>query len=49
MARTPNYNFERQERDRLKKLKNAEKAQAKLKPAVEGPETIVSDEVTEQD
>ena len=49
MARTPNYNFERQERERLKKLKNAERAQAKLKPAVEAPETAVSDEASEQD
>ncbi len=29
MARKPNYNFERQERDRLKALKLAEKANAK--------------------
>jgi hypothetical protein len=29
MARKPNYNFERQERDRLKALKVAEKAAAK--------------------
>jgi hypothetical protein len=33
MARQPNYDFERRERDRLKKLKNAERAEAKLKPA----------------
>ena len=44
MARTPNYNFERQERERLKKLKNAERAQAKLKPAVAESEAAVSDE-----
>ena len=49
MARTPNYNFERQERERLKKLKNAERAQAKLKPAAEAHETPVSDEASEQD
>jgi hypothetical protein len=49
MARTPNYNFERQERDRLKKLKNAERAQAKLKPSVEAPETAVPDEASKQD
>lgn len=35
MARQPNYDFERRERDRLKKLKNAERAEAKLKPAAE--------------
>lgn len=34
MARQPNYDFERKERERLKKLKNAERAEAKLKPAV---------------
>jgi hypothetical protein len=33
MARQPNYDFERKERERLKKLKNAERAEAKLKPA----------------
>lgn len=36
MARQPNYDFERRERDRLKKLKNAERAEAKLKPPAEG-------------
>ncbi len=29
MARKPNYEFERRERDRLKQIKNAEKAAAK--------------------
>jgi len=29
MARKPNYQFERHERDRLKAIKNAEKAAAK--------------------
>jgi len=29
MARTPNYSFERHERDRLKAIKVAEKARAK--------------------
>lgn len=29
MARKPNYQFERRERDRLKAIKTAEKAQAK--------------------
>ena len=49
MARAPNYNFERQERERLKKLKNAERAQAKLKPAVEDSDAGVSDQASEQD
>ncbi len=31
MARAPNYDFERKERERLKKLKNAERAEAKIK------------------
>jgi hypothetical protein len=35
MARTPNYNFERQERERLKKQKNAARAEAKLKSRVD--------------
>lgn len=29
MARKPNYNFERQERERLKAIKTAQKAEAK--------------------
>lgn len=49
MARTPNYNFERQERDRLKKLKNAERAQAKLKPAPDAPMPEGSDEEKKQE
>jgi hypothetical protein len=36
MARQPNYDFERKERERLKKLKNAERAEAKLKSTAEG-------------
>ena len=32
MARKPNYDFERKERERLKKKKNEERAQAKLEP-----------------
>lgn len=35
MARKPNYDFERRERERLKNLKNAARAEAKLKPPVE--------------
>lgn len=49
MARTPNYNFERKERERLKKLKNAERAEAKLKPAVEESESAVADKAPGQD
>lgn len=32
MARKPNYDFERKERERLKKQRNEERAAAKLKP-----------------
>ena len=32
MARKPNYDFERKERERLKKKKNEDRAQAKLTP-----------------
>jgi hypothetical protein len=35
MAKQPNYDFERRERERLKKQKNAERAEAKLKPTTE--------------
>lgn len=31
MARKPNYDFERNERERLKRLKKAERAEAKVK------------------
>ncbi len=40
MARKPNYDFERKERERLKKLKNAERAEAKLKPPAEEVERV---------
>lgn len=33
MAKKPNYRFERQERERIKKQKNDERALAKLGPA----------------
>lgn len=36
MARKPNYNFERSERERLKALKVAEKAEAKRRAREEG-------------
>ena len=32
MPRKPNYDFERKERERLKNLKKAARAEAKLKP-----------------
>lgn len=35
MARKPNYDFERKERERLKAQKNAARAEAKLKLAAE--------------
>jgi hypothetical protein len=52
IARKPNYNFERQERDRLKAIKVAEKAAAKREqrerdragPDAGGPETSTDDE-----
>lgn len=55
MARKPNYNFERMERDRLKALKVAEKAKAKKEareranaglPPIDVPE---DDDQTEED
>jgi hypothetical protein len=42
MPRKPNFEFERRERDRLKALKNAEKAQAK-KDARERAKAEVAD------
>ncbi len=35
MARKPNYDFERKERERLKNLKKAARAEAKLAPAAD--------------
>jgi hypothetical protein len=40
MPRKPNYDFERRERERLKSLKNAARADAKMKPP--GDEAQVS-------
>ncbi len=44
MARKPNYEFERRERDRLKAIKVAEKAQAKReareKAKLENPDAV---------
>ena len=46
MARKPNYDFERKERERLKALKNAARAEAKLKPPADDATTEASDEAT---
>lgn len=46
MARKPNYDFERKERERLKKLKNAARAEAKLKPADDESPAEVADDAT---
>lgn len=47
MARTPNYNFERKERERQKALKKAEKQAAKA--ARKGSETDDTATVTDGD
>ena len=39
MARKPNYDFERKERERLKNLKNAARKEAKAKPDKDEPAT----------
>ena len=44
MARKPNYDFERRERERLKNLKNAARAEAKLKPPADEAAPAVPDE-----
>lgn len=46
MARQPNYDFERKERERLKKQKSAERAEAKHKPAAEAEP--VADKTTDE-
>jgi hypothetical protein len=50
MPRKPNYEFERRERDRLKAVKNAEKAQlkeeARARAKAELEETLPKDEAT---
>ena len=42
MARKPNYDFERKERERVKKQRNEERAAAKLKPLTQ--ESVVDGE-----
>ena len=44
MARKPNYDFERKERERLKAQKNAARAEAKLKAGAEDAPVDVTDE-----
>lgn len=49
MARKPNYDFERKERERLKAQKNAARAEAKLKPATDDvPADGTDDKPSEQ-
>jgi len=52
MPRKPNYAFERRERDRLKALKNAEKAaakkEAKDRAKAEGTDEAASDDSDER-
>lgn len=49
MARKPNYDFERRERERLKALKNAARAEAKLKPPADDVPVERPDEDTTED
>jgi hypothetical protein len=44
MARKPNYDFERRERERLKSEKNAARAEAKIKPITEDAPSADADE-----
>jgi hypothetical protein len=44
MARKPNYDFERKERERLKAQKNAARAEAKLKSAAEDAPAETADD-----
>ncbi|MEO5808133.1 hypothetical protein [Devosia sp.] len=51
MARKPNYDFERRERERLKSLKVAARAEAKAKgteEATETPSEAVPDDKTDE-
>jgi hypothetical protein len=49
MARKPNYDFERKERERLKNAKNAARAEAKLKAASEDAPAEAPDETTKDE
>jgi hypothetical protein len=46
MARKPNYDFERKERERLKRLKNAARTEAKPKEPADGAATVVPKETS---
>lgn len=46
MARKPNYDFERKERERLKDLKKAARAEEKGKAPAEQAEKAVADETS---
>jgi len=48
MPRPPNYNFERQERDRAKAKKKAEKLAAKVAAKERGKDDVVETEVTDE-
>lgn len=43
MARKPNYDFERKERERLKKQKNEERAEAKKAGVTEADKDVAAD------
>lgn len=49
MARKPNYDFERRERERLKKIKSAERAEAKAKPAQDAADSAPPDATPSED
>jgi hypothetical protein len=44
MPRKPNYDFERKERERLKKLQKAARAEAKTKPPADAAEGVAPDD-----
>jgi hypothetical protein len=50
MARKPNYDFERRERERLKKQKNEARAQAKLGSApVDASDSFAGDQPSKEE
>ena len=49
MARTPNYNFERQERDRAKAAKKKAKAEQKARDKAAGLPPTEDDDAPEED
>ena len=48
MARKPNYDFERKERERLKKAQKAARAEAKSKPAEKAEPSVAEEAATEE-